>query len=138
MDRESLTDQTSGLSLHFKAPLRLGIHNLAPFLLSVLSLLRFSSSVVYSQSSVALLTTCRFSKKKNFYVFNQYLMKFNQVILILFVSKCKITLEIPTTCVRILINDVFIKPGKINNLNVSKIQNSIKHSTPIKAIYCQW
>lgn len=65
-------------------------------------------------------------------------MKFNQVILILFVSKCKITLEIPTTCVRILINDVFIKPGIINNLNVSKIQNSIKHSTPIKAIHCQW
>lgn len=65
-------------------------------------------------------------------------MKFIQVILILFVSKCKITLEIPTTCVRILINDVLIKPGKINNLNVSKIQNSIKHSTPIKAIYCQW
>lgn len=51
-------------------------------------------------------------------------MKFNQIILILFVSKCKITLEIPTTCVRILINDVFIKPGIINNLK------SVKFKTP--------
>lgn len=52
-------------------------------------------------------------------------MKFNQIILILFVSKCKITLEIPTTCVRILINDVFIKPGIINNL-----RTSVKFKTP--------
>lgn len=59
-------------------------------------------------------------------------MKFNQIILILFVSKCKITLEIPTTCVRILINDVFIKPGIINNLNVSKFKTPSSIALPSK------